>query len=479
MKDHILGTDEYLLRSEAAIESCLLKYGTRKQPEEDDGNNYDHTEDPHPAASKRDENIEVLHPLTGRTTMHVLNNLIKELHSIHNDIGKRKLEQQRLGVRKTSSELYLLRNRLKRSKNLTETDDIHSRINELQKTLSNEIESKEQASQMRISNFYRTNIGKMVPETFNCIKEKNMSRKIHKLEHEGNIITNQEEIVSVMQKWYEQTAERALPQTVSLSEFLDTQNIVLPQISEDHKDMLQEEFSSEEVLEAINEANEVSAPGPSGQNITFYKLLFLELPNLMTQALNELVFVPGLGASRTLQWIQHRKVVYIPKKTLPTSPSDYRPLSMLEVLYKIPSRILARRLTRILPTVIGPHQHGFMAKKGIQEPSILATHLIQEAALYRKPLQLVSFDIEKAFDRVGHKIILDALRAFGVPEIAVSALQHFTLVGYAYVEVNGKKGIVITIKTGSGQGDPLSSILFLLATEPLNRALAANFPDLM
>ncbi len=79
---------------------------------------------------------------------------------------------------------------------------------------------------------------------------------------------------------------------------------------------------------------------------------------------------------------------------------------MLEVLYKIPSRILAARLSRILPTVIEPHQHGFMAQRGIQEPSLLATHLIQDVAHYSKPLQLVSFDMEKAFDRVGHQIIV-------------------------------------------------------------------------
>ncbi len=125
-------------------------------------------------------------------------------------------------------------------------------------------------------------------------------------------------------------------------------------------------------------------------------------------------------------------------------------------------------LIKTVCSIIGPHQHGFMAKKGIQEPSILATHLIQEANRYNKPLQLVSFDIEKAFDRVSHKIIVDSLRSFGIPEITISAIQHFTLVGYAYVEVNGRKGLVITIQTGSGQGDPLSSILFLMASEPLN-----------
>jgi hypothetical protein len=54
--------------------------------------------------------------------------------------------------------------------------------------------------------------------------------------------------------------------------------------------------------------------------------------------------------------------------------------------------------------------------------------------------------MEKAFDRVGHHIIVQALHAFGVPEFLIMAIQHYTLVGFAYVEVNGRSGILITIK---------------------------------
>jgi hypothetical protein len=49
----------------------------------------------------------------------------------------------------------------------------------------------------------------------------------------------------------------------------------------------------------------------------------------------------------------------------------------------------------------------------------------------------------------------------------------------ARVEVNGKKGILITVKMGSGQGDPLSSILFLIGSEPLNRLIVAKFAEIM
>ncbi len=101
---------------------------------------------------------------------------------------------------------------------------------------------------------------------------------------------------------------------------------------------------------------------------------------------------------------------------------------------------MARRLNQVLPTIIGPHKHGFMAQKGIQEPSILAAHLIQEANYNHKSLQLVSFDIEKAFDRVSDISIIQAMRAFEILEIIIMAIQHYSLIGLAYVQVNGKNG---------------------------------------
>jgi hypothetical protein len=268
-------------------------------------------------------------------------------------------------------------------------------------------------------------------------------------------------------------------QIETLSDFLQDQQLELPQISPEHQDMLEEEITPSEVEDAINEAKEMSAPGPSGHTITLYKLLFQEIPSIFTAAINQLVFNHELATHHSFQWIKHRKVIYIPKKPNPLAPGDFCPLSMLEVLYKIPSRIIAQRLTRTLPTIIGDHQHGFMAGKGIQEPSLLATHLIQNAQQTERPLQLISVDIEKAFDRLSHTIIVQALRAFGVPELLIQALRNYVLVGMARVEVNGRKGILITVRTGSGQGDPLSSILFLIGWEPLNRLIVTKFAEIM
>ena len=48
------------------------------------------------------------------------------------------------------------------------------------------------------------------------------------------------------------------------------------------------------------------------------------------------------------------------------------------------------------------------------------------------------------------------------------AIKRLALCGFAVVEGNGKNVNSFKILTGSGQKDPISSILFLIATEPLN-----------
>ncbi len=91
------------------------------------------------------------------------------------------------------------------------------------------LEAKATASQLRITNFYKDSTGKMVPETFPCIKDSKRNTAFHRLEQKGRTINNPEEIVEVMQRWYKHTA--APPQLVTLDQFLQEQNTQLPQLS--------------------------------------------------------------------------------------------------------------------------------------------------------------------------------------------------------------------------------------------------------
>lgn len=46
-------------------------------------------------------------------------------------------------------------------------------------------------------------------------------------------------------------------------------------------------------------------------------------------------------------------LVLIPKKEAPTTLADYRPISCLGVVYKIVSKLLANRMSVVLPNLIG------------------------------------------------------------------------------------------------------------------------------
>jgi hypothetical protein len=69
-------------------------------------------------------------------------------------------------------------------------------------------------------------------------------------------------------------------------------------------------------------------------------------------------------------------------------------------------------------------------------------HLIQDAQQTGLPLQLTSLDIEKAFDKLSHAIITQALRAFRIPEFLTKTMQNYVLVGLGKVEVNNRKGLI-------------------------------------
>ncbi len=151
-------------------------------------------------------------PEEGFTALHVLNELIRDLQALHNTICKTKNKLQADRLQEPSKLLLQLKGQLRRARTEDTRTRLHEQITDIQKTVRDDIEAKAQAAHMRIRNFYRSRTGKMVPETFSCIKDSKRDRTIHRLEHEGRDITAPEEIVDIMQKWYETTAQQAQPQ---------------------------------------------------------------------------------------------------------------------------------------------------------------------------------------------------------------------------------------------------------------------------
>lgn len=90
--------------------------------------------------------------------------------------------------------------------------------------------------------------------------------------------------------------------------------------------------------------------------------------------------------------------------------SSYRSISLLNVDFKILSKVLGLRLQRVLPSIISLDQTGFMPGR---QPSHNIRRLLDIIHSSNSEV-VVSLDAEKAFDRVEWKFLYDVISRFGL-----------------------------------------------------------------
>ena len=124
-----------------------------------------------------------------------------------------------------------------------------------------------------------------------------------------------------------------------------------------------------------------------------------------------------------------------------------------------------------LEQVLYSNQHGFQRNKSIQSASFPIIEAINEAERNAKSLQLLSVDIQSAFDSIDPNCIFQVMTQEQFPSIFVEAMANLTSTGTGRVNLKGNTGHTFDIKCGSGQGNPPSAGNFNLGTDPLLRAL--------
>jgi hypothetical protein len=109
------------------------------------------------------------------------------------------------------------------------------------------------------------------------------------------------------------------------------------------------------------------APGPDGIHAVFYKrfwdLCGGEITTEVLQAVNSGVIPNGWNDTT---------IFLIPKVDDPELVSQFRPISLCNVIYKIISKMLALRLKGILPEIISPMQSAFVPGRLITDNVLVA-----------------------------------------------------------------------------------------------------------
>jgi hypothetical protein len=161
-----------------------------------------------------------------------INSLIKKVGSLHNEIDKTTHLKREESPINTSKRQYHLHKEI--NKNTTPQairEQYQEEFNNLQRELRMESEVKEKAKQLRIQNFYKSKNGKLNTTSFYSVKEKQPSRTIKEIWHNGQSITNPEDIIRIIQERYESTACRDWEQAETHTDMLEDLQLDLPQIN--------------------------------------------------------------------------------------------------------------------------------------------------------------------------------------------------------------------------------------------------------
>ena len=162
----------------------------------------------------------------------------------------------------------------------------------------------------------------------------------------------------------------------------------------------------------------------------------------------------------------------LPKGTQPSNffrCSDTRPLSGANTDAKLLAIALAYCFNRTINIWAFKWQRGFIGGRQILH-NILDTETTALAASLRGAYPAtILFDYRAAFPSLSRRFIWLALYYIGVPEFVIAAIRALYENNEHYINFNGVFRYAFCVYSGVRQGCPLSSTIFILATDCLNR----------
>ena len=212
-------------------------------------------------------------------------------------------------------------------------------------------------------------------------------------------------------------------------------------------------------------------PGSDGLTAEFYKIFW--------QDLKEAMLINSFNHSfqiNSLSEIQKQGLItLLPKSSKDlTNLSNWRPISLLNVDYKIMTKAIANRIKTVLKVLIDSSQTGFIKGRYIGENIRLLFDIIEYTEENNIPGLLLFTDFEKAFDSINHEYISKILDAFNFGQDIKSWINLFYNSATSCVLYNGYTTEFFPIQRGVRQGCPLSPYIFILAIELLSLAIRQN-----
>lgn len=254
----------------------------------------------------------------------------------------------------------------------------------------------------------------------------------------------------------------------NIHKFIEGLNI--PQLNVEEQESLEKDLTFEELKEALTSFADNKSPGEDGFTKEFYEAFFDLLGKDLLNSYNEAFNRGSLSVSQ-----KRGTITLIPKSDENLSDlKNWRPISLLNIDYKILSKALAKRMEQHLPKLIHSDQTGFVNGRYIGQNIRLLSDIMNFLDSKKYQGILLFVDFEKAFDTLEWSFISKTLEAFNFG----NKFKKWFNVLYNSVQSSVVNGGFMTnyfeITRGVRQGCPLSPSLFILAVELLALKIRQN-----
>jgi hypothetical protein len=173
-------------------------------------------------------------------------------------------------------------------------------------------------------------------------------------------------------------------------------------------EVLSQPFTHAEIESVVAHMPSDKSPGPDGFSGFFLKICWPVIKYEFYQLCQE--FWEG---TVNLQSINDSFITLIPKILSPEGPSDYRPISLLNICLKLITKLLANRLQSKILDLVHANQYGFLHTRNIQDCVGWAYEYIHQCKQAGTPSVILKLDFAKAFDTVEHAAIMKVFDSWG------------------------------------------------------------------